>query len=72
MERYGVNVKKTVLQPREKQSNLQNLMSPHGLQPGRNTIPCDKLLIAQNKKSCMRKIKLLLPEYYQKCACNKS
>ena len=34
--------------------------------------PCEKLQIAPNKKFYKRKIILLLPEYYEKCACSRT
>ena len=49
------------LQPREKQRNLPILSSPQGLQQGWNATPCNKLLFAPSKKSCMHKIILLYP-----------
>ena len=47
----------------EKQWELTNLNSPQGLQQMWNNTPCEKLLIAQNKKLSIRKIILFLPEY---------
>ena len=67
MKRYGDMVRKTALQTRKNQMTLQIQRSPQGPQQGWNTNPCEKLLIAPNKKSCMRDIKLLLPEYQQIC-----
>ena len=43
IKRYGVNVRETAIQPREKQGNLQIQRSPQGLKEGWDTTPREKL-----------------------------
>ena len=58
LNRYGVNVKETALQPREKQRKYKSRGLHKALIKG--GIP---VLVKSSKSSCMRKIILLLTAY---------